>query len=296
MTSTMNESTDSSEPLPSIHSPPIPAITPIPATMDLITNSCLDVPDAAKYIGSTTSGITRIINRVKASTIKDTKYVKFTNVSPEVARGTDIKATRNFYDLQTRCMIITVPGLPHEQAIGELNTIMAIQSTISNLSIRNIATGRRTGQSSSKEPDSQWTPRNGRRAWPTVVLEAGYSESQQKLQCDAAWWIANSRGAVKLVITMAIDKRQPQIIIKCIVRDNNNLPGRNLRSRYYTTTRQQLTITRHRNTVTTQPAAPLRITVPEIMGRPPLQGETDILVPVPRLEELAAFVWLEQEI
>ncbi|KAJ6157567.1 hypothetical protein N7470_005159 [Penicillium chermesinum] len=271
--------------------------------MEPLTNSdtCpgihyLDVRYYAEYIGSTKSVITRMVNRAKASTTQDTIYVKFTNVSPEIARSTDIKATRNFYDLQTRRMIITITGGPHERVTREWDFVLRTQAIASNLAVVSDGSARMAGHSSHKEPDSQYMPEDDISGWPTVVLEVGYSESPGKLKCDAAWWLANSNGEVKLVITIAIDKRQPQITIECIVLDNFILPAHNNRPHYRTVTRQHLTITRRQGIITTRPSVPLRITVQEIMGRSPLPGETDILIPVPRLEELAAKVWFRQRI
>ncbi|KAJ5219600.1 hypothetical protein N7468_008804 [Penicillium chermesinum] len=265
-------------------------------TMELCPRGCLDLPHAPEYIGSTKSVITRIVNRTKASTNPDdTVYLKFTNVPPEIATGTDIKATRNFYDFETRCMIITITGGPHERAIGQWNSIMTILAISSNLAIISDGTARKTGNSSHKEPDSQYMPEDQERAWPTVVLEVGYSESQTKLKCDAAWWLANSNGAVNLVITIAIHRTQAQITIECIVLDRTAPPARHARPRYCPVTRQKLVIVRDQNgVITTTPAVPLRITVQEIMARPPLPGETDILVQVPQLQHLAALVWRAQ--
>lgn len=61
--------------------------------------------------------------------------------------------------------------------------------------------------SSSKESDSSWTNdliRPG--GWPFLVIEAGVSESMPRLQTDAAWWIANSGGQVKLVLLIQVTK------------------------------------------------------------------------------------------
>ena len=38
------------------------------------------------------------------------------------------------------------------------------------------------------------------REWPFLVIEAGLSDSMPRLQADAAWWLANSGGQVKLVL------------------------------------------------------------------------------------------------
>lgn len=55
------------------------------------------------------------------------------------------------------------------------------------------------------------------REWPFLVIEAGISESMPKLQTDAAWWLANPGGQVKLVLLIQVTKRSRVIEMeKCV--------------------------------------------------------------------------------
>jgi hypothetical protein len=68
------------------------------------------------------------------------------------------------------------------------------------------------GNISSKEGDSSYKPpsRENVTDWPTIVFEAGLSESLQHLRSDARWWLENSGGDVKIVVLISIkpaDKR-----------------------------------------------------------------------------------------
>lgn len=53
------------------------------------------------------------------------------------------------------------------------------------------------------EGDSCRKPRSQRRsptAWPTLVIEAGYSQSTRKLRHKARWWLETSNFGVKIVL------------------------------------------------------------------------------------------------
>ena len=64
--------------------------------------------------------------------------------------------------------------------------------------------------------DSTYKPRCRDRQddWPTIVFEAGLSESLTDLRRDAQWWLANSRGEVKIVIIISIVKAEKSLWIE----------------------------------------------------------------------------------
>lgn len=76
------------------------------------------------------------------------------------------------------------------------------------LELAPVAPTRFTGaDGTSKEGDSALKPfpaRQGGTSWPTVVIEAGWSESLNCLRIDAIWWLEESRGEVKIVIIISI--------------------------------------------------------------------------------------------
>lgn len=51
----------------------------------------------------------------------------------------------------------------------------------------------------SKEGDQSFRPRSGsgREAWPSVMVEVGYSEGIDFLSLDEEWWFINSRDKIK---------------------------------------------------------------------------------------------------
>jgi len=42
--------------------------------------------------------------------------------------------------------------------------------------------------------------------FPSFIIEVAFTESASKLECDAAWWLTKSAGAVKMVVTILIAK------------------------------------------------------------------------------------------
>lgn len=67
-----------------------------------------------------------------------------------------------------------------------------------------------------KEPDQQFQPKilpPGRsKQWPSMIIEAGYSESKSKLAADARWWLQESAGDVKVALTISIHKSKREIV------------------------------------------------------------------------------------
>ncbi|KAJ5988247.1 hypothetical protein N7481_003457 [Penicillium waksmanii] len=62
-----------------------------------------------------------------------------------------------------------------------------------------------------KSPDSSWnttvlTPGRNRK-WPTIIVEAGWTESMGKLKEDVLFWLRDSEQQVKVALTMNITRR-----------------------------------------------------------------------------------------
>lgn len=161
---------------------------------------------AVEAIGSSARSIRSILSRLRSTPNLVTAYAKFTNVPPDVANLKLSKGCRQLYNPDTRAMIVTIPGRPHDAIVGELQSEFNRAILFANLgrTLCSLTTARVEGNICSKEPDGSWIPeqlppgRNDR--WPTIVLEVGVSESKKKLRADAAWWLASSQGQVHVVI------------------------------------------------------------------------------------------------
>lgn len=55
---------------------------------------------------------------------------------------------------------------------------------------------------------SRWAYKERRSSieWPNLCVEVGYSDSPRKLEGDARWWIGESRGEVRSVLTIELNK------------------------------------------------------------------------------------------
>jgi hypothetical protein len=73
--------------------------------------------------------------------------------------------------------------------------------------------GRCYGRSRSKEGDSSYKPlvRTRETDWPTLIFEAGLSESLTRLRYDAQWWLTHSGGDVKIVVIISIKQAERKL-------------------------------------------------------------------------------------
>ncbi|KAI5305501.1 Chitin synthase, class 7 [Ascosphaera pollenicola] len=128
----------------------------------------------------------------------------------QLPSNTDISA----YDISAHRIIIKMPELPpHSTAVAEFCD--AINMAIRNAGFRDAVVKEgaalHRGSVRGKQPDSSWKllPPNyveTRERWPRIVLEVGLSESKKKLKEDARFWLDNSDGTVKLMLTLDISE------------------------------------------------------------------------------------------
>lgn len=197
-------------------------------------------------------------------------------------------------------MYVTILGKPHEAAVASFSLALAYAASAANIpDIYTPLAGTRIEGTVSKEPDGSWIPDSlpptRDNTWPTIVLEVGVSQSKKKLRRDAAWWLANSQGLVKLVITASINRTAPEITFESIVLEQPISTARHSRRQYKPITRQSIVISRPpggpNQPITCIPNSPLLISCEELLCHPPNPPETDIDIPVASLKRLALRVW-----
>ncbi|KAJ5533888.1 hypothetical protein N7527_000142 [Penicillium freii] len=120
------------------------------------------------------------------------------------------------YSPPLQILIITMPGQPHEEAatsfeamISTLAEEMKVWRRVAGCGATRIDTPDR-----SKQADRSWKPARQGRKFPTVVLQVGFSETTAKLEKDIAWWINESKGEVRMGVTVDIKRRSGCIEIK----------------------------------------------------------------------------------
>lgn len=130
--------------------------------MDTTYIDCFDVEFAADTIGSSARAIRSILSRLRSTPNLVTLYAKFTNVPPDVAKLNLSKGCRQMYNPDTRGMIVTIPGRPHNAITGELYSQFAVAAYLANMkdTFWSLTTARVEGTICSKEPDGSWIPKN----------------------------------------------------------------------------------------------------------------------------------------
>ncbi|OQD77098.1 hypothetical protein PENDEC_c003G02080 [Penicillium decumbens] len=259
-------------------------------------------------VGSNQATVKRLVKQqLDATTVSS--YLAFTNVHPDLVDGKRRilpKATRIFYDYDHRQLIVKLVSIPHEAAARNID--MGFRQELSRMGFRRLpiiprGSGRIKGHTCCKEADASYRPKllpPGRDIkWPSVVVEVGVSETWRQLRADAAWWLNNSSGDVKVVILIGVSTSLPEIKFETVIADpaSLTLALRNNRIRYRPLTRQSVVLSRQANqpaaNITTVGATALIIRFNELCLRAPVAPEGDIRFSRQFLEDLADDVWDE---
>lgn len=159
------------------------------------------------------------------------------------------------------------------------------------------------------EGDSTGGPRpqrSGGRDWPTLVIEAGHSQTLEALRRDMRWWFGASNHQVKIVLLAKFNHDQWEIILEKwvevpVLARQGALTTR-AAARYEQSCSQAITITQTPNITDTNPnrlnptsytvtRGALRLEFDRLFLRKPGQGEGDIIIDVPQLQMYAVRVW-----
>ncbi|KAL7819014.1 hypothetical protein V8C26DRAFT_395669 [Trichoderma gracile] len=237
-------------------------------------------------------------------------YLVVQNVSPTNFEKIINQERRPFrirrYHADRKTLIITIPTALHEAL--HLNIYqrfdhrlgpeaMEIWRSIGRTTFR--PQGHPGGDGS--EGDSCGGPkpaRNHKLAWPTLVVEAGDSESLTALRDDMRWWFTASDHQVKIVLLSKFDHQHQQIIIERWEEDSQTHPGA-------TTTRRAAAVgavqpvLRQRITITRDPAidsyqvdrSALVLSFRLLFLREPGPQEGDFVMSIADLQAFARDVW-----
>ncbi|KAK3384512.1 hypothetical protein B0T24DRAFT_544694 [Lasiosphaeria ovina] len=203
------------------------------------------------------------------------------------------------YDSNSRILIITILTSLHETLHRPLydEFIGQIRDMGLKKSWRDIGSARRSAQQgqSGKEGDSAGGPnpqRATKGAWPTLVIEAGFSQTLEKLRLVMQRWFSISNHEVKIVLakfdgtTILLEKWEEEMPVR---------PGATA-TRYSLQHRQSITITQN---ATTNPISynvtrgALVLSFRLLFLRDPGPDEGDLVFSVQELEEYAEAVWAQ---
>lgn len=216
---------------------------------------------------------------------------------------------RRYYP-SSRIAIIAIPTGPHEQLHAKLYMQFHKRLVLAGVddSWTTMAATRHEGKgggggSGSGEADSSGGPlpdRDGAVAWPTLVIEAGYSESMDRLLSDMRWWFSASNHDVKIVILTKFHRRQPQphiILQRWEEEPQAARPGATTTrsaSPLIPVLRQMIAITQ--NSATNPPtydvdSTTLVLSFQLLFLRNPGPGEGDFVFDIAELQDFASRVW-----
>ncbi|CAK7219352.1 hypothetical protein SCUCBS95973_003793 [Sporothrix curviconia] len=169
---------------------------------------------APHFIFSSVEAVFAEVTRLKRQRGDDT--LVFGHVTPADFR--DVEAERDridehsrlFYQPAEECLIITVPTSPHEQMHLGLYQDIVLAMGQMGVGREWAGTGATTmdpPNGSSGQADSAGFPRSSRTSsgWPTLVIEAGFSQTLPSLRVKMRWWFSSSGHQVKVVIIVKIE-------------------------------------------------------------------------------------------
>ncbi|ERT02924.1 hypothetical protein HMPREF1624_01228 [Sporothrix schenckii ATCC 58251] len=224
---------------------------------------------------------------------------------------------RLFFLPDQETAIVTVPSAPHEQAHSRLYTLVDRQLFAMGLDPewRGTQATRFSspGGGGHGEGDSGGGLRRGNRynnqRWPTLVIEAGVSQSMAALRAKGRWWLSASNFHMKVVVLVKTVIRRSLITIEKWTAEQQFGSGSNRLGA--TTTRQQqmeISWSGPGHILDTQPderaaalftvvGAPLVLRFEELFLRPPVasEGQRDIVISAEDLKDLASRVWEDVE-
>jgi hypothetical protein len=208
----------------------------------------------------------------------------------------------------TNVLIITIPTRAHEVLHRDLDD--QISFMVGDMGLRRDFTS--VGSStyteldadnqvmSGGEGDSCRIPSSREHAddFPTLVIEAGYTQSWSSLKDKARWWFRASRYDVKIILLVKMNRSSGQIIIEKWKGMPAPRPGATTWSQA-----QQLLPTRvdsiritqvpGTNPATYNVTGPLRLEFVDLFLRQPVEarGEDDVVLSIEDLQEYADAVW-----
>ncbi|EPE02812.1 dead deah box dna helicase [Ophiostoma piceae UAMH 11346] len=240
---------------------------------------------------------------------------------------------RLFFLAKYKLLIITIPNTPHERLhlllydrIVKQISPMGLEDSWVPSGATRFPAGSSSGSTTSLgEGDSGGQPipeREGRSAWPTLVIEAGFTQSLASLRTKMRFWFATSNHDVKIVILAKAfpqDSTQKRILIEqwqeneaTIIRQGatrTRLSAMSPTMMLQPSCIQTIKIVWSIPGVTYEDASialrrdlnsfnvvrgPLRLEFARLFLRPPTSpGEHDVILPDERLQWYASLIWVE---
>ncbi|KAH0491495.1 hypothetical protein TgHK011_002924 [Trichoderma gracile] len=280
---------------------PDPSLSTPPTSVSLASHG-EEQPPTIRY--TTVKELRRVVGQVQGDflIVQNVSSADFEEISRLERRGFRLRR----YHADRKLLIVTIPTRLHEVLHGGIYQAFLFKI---GLMARNIWTpilsttlrpqGHPGGDGG--EGDSSGGPvpaRSDKNAWPTLVIEAGQSESLHALRDDMRWWFSASDHQVKIVLLAKFDHDLQQILIKRWEEEAATRPGATLTRRAaifgasQPVLQQSITITRDPATGLYQVVrGDLVLSFRLLFLRDPGPQEGDIIIPTEDLQDYAQLVW-----
>ncbi|RFU32773.1 hypothetical protein B7463_g3538, partial [Scytalidium lignicola] len=216
-----------------------------------------------------------------------------------------------------KLVIITIPTPYHEAMHARLGhriyakaIVMRLKNEFIPVAVSTYDQRDAAGNiTSSGESDSSYKPEPLRPTvhhYPTLIIQSGYTQSWNSLRTKGRWWFEVSKHDVKIVLLVRLDEVRQEITIERW-KEVQHAPqqlGQQISAHTAVEPRcvQNITISRAPRIGFNNPNrfnptsyqvvnAPLRLDFIDLMLRPPIAPEADIILGVADLQEFAAGVW-----
>lgn len=195
-------------------------------------------------------------------------------------------------DLKDKILLIeTMVSLKHELIAREVE--FKIKRKAENMGIVLLSGGGTTVQSGNyvKQPDCSFFPKPAHlRTWPTLVVEVGWSETEQKLAVDAQGWLEAQGSQTNLVLTIKVERACQKITVRMWEKREPRRATRSSQISAVATQQTEITYSNGSTTVTGE----IQLPFDQVFDRPPNPNkpiERDITLSRQDLIDIAEEGW-----
>ncbi|PYI00189.1 hypothetical protein BO71DRAFT_2102 [Aspergillus ellipticus CBS 707.79] len=194
----------------------------------IITANSYLIPPQNRYQYTDIKQVTRWINEKFAQfekahgdqylLIRDVSSIQLAALDYRSKIVRDLPSLRATYFEASSDLIVKLAGVPHERLSRLIYSMIENKSQALGIDqmLSASGAGRRKMESSiSKEPDESWVP-IGRAGndYPSLVVEIGVSETENRLKTDAKIWLETSHGLTRIVILVLVEEDEKKIHIQ----------------------------------------------------------------------------------
>lgn len=198
------------------------------------------------------------------------------------------------YDKQHSIILIEMESKVHASACHSFTGIIETWGGQAESILMPSGSASFRGTTRTKRGDCSWMPAeipSGRSPkWPTLAVEVQWSEPTSHLMDDIRFWLDDSEGDVRIILTISISARYTITIQRWSLRYRQN------QSKPLPFPIATVQITKGPNK-TSQPRITGSMTIPfeEVFLRPRRPTESDLILSRPVLERMALQIWTAQD-